>query len=183
MGRPSVPPVQAFLALPGRLRLGISSERKLIMEAQCNLALRSFVGLGIQEQAWDASTFGQNRRRRFDGSGVLEHLLDETVKRAFARRLISTHVSADGTQARANASFKSCTAIAVAMSGEEHKRQVRAEDDTQEAHDRDAGNPSGNFRGEKRSNAKHRSKSDSDCRFDSKGSSAREPIPAIPSRR
>ena len=171
MGRPSVPPEQLFLALLGGYVLGITSERKLMMEVQCNMALRWFIGLGIQEQVWDASTFSQNRRRRFDGSGVLEHLFDETVRQAFAQKLISTHVSADGTLVRANASFKSFAPIAVAMSGEEYKRQLRAEDDTQEQHDRDPGNPAVNFRGEKRSNTTHRSKSDPDCRFVSKGSS------------
>lgn len=170
-GRPSVPPEQLFLALLGGYILGIASERKLMMEVQCNMALRWFVGLGIQEEVWDASTFSQNRRRRFDGSGVLEHLFDETVKRAFAQKLISTHVSADGTLVRANASFKSFAPITVAMSGEEYKRQLRTEDDTQEQHDHDPGNPTVNFRGEKRSNATHRSTSDPDCRFVSKGSS------------
>jgi len=170
-GRPSVPPEQLFLALLGGYVLGITSERKLMMEVQCNMALRWFIGLGIQEEVWDSSTFSQNRRRRFDGSGVLEHLFDETVKRAFAQKLISTHVSADGTLVRANASFKSFAPIAVAMSGEEYKRQLRAEDDTQEQHDHDRGNPTVNFRGKKRSNATDRSTSDPDCRFVSKGSS------------
>ena len=100
-GRPSVPPEQLFLALLGGYVVGITSERKLMMEVQCNMALRWFIGLGIQEEVWDASTFSQNRRRRFDGSGVLEHLFDETVKQAFAQKLISTHVSADGTLVRA----------------------------------------------------------------------------------
>ena len=170
-GRPSVPPEQLFLALLGGYILSITSERKLMMEVQCNMALRWIVGLGIQEQVWDASTFSQNRRRRFDGSGVLERLFDETVKRGFAQKLISTHVSADGTLVRANASFKSFAPIEVAMNGEEYKKRLRAEDNAQEEHDHDQGNPTVNFRGEKRSNATHRSTSDPDCRFVSKGSS------------
>ena len=76
MGRPSIPPEQLFLALVGGYLLGITSERKLAMELQCNKALRWFVGLGLEGQPWDASTFSQNRRRRFDRSGVLERLFD-----------------------------------------------------------------------------------------------------------
>ena len=70
VGRPSIPPEQLLLALVGGFMLGVTSERKLVMELHCNMALRWFVGLGLEEQPWDASTFSQNRRRRFDRSGV-----------------------------------------------------------------------------------------------------------------
>src|SRR5207249_9226151 len=78
IGRPSIPPEQLFLALVGGYLLGVASDRKLVLELQCNMALRWFVGLNLDEQPWDASTFSQNRRRRFDESGVLEGLFDET---------------------------------------------------------------------------------------------------------
>jgi transposase len=84
IGRPSIPPEQLFLALVGGYLLGVTSDRKLVVELQCNMALRWFVGLNLDQQPWDASTFSQNRRRRFDESGVLERLFDETVKRAMA---------------------------------------------------------------------------------------------------
>ena len=71
IGRPSIPPEQLFLALIGGYLLGVTSERRLVMELQCNMALRWFVGLNLDQNAWDASTFSQNRRRRFDASGVL----------------------------------------------------------------------------------------------------------------
>ena len=103
-GRPSIPPEQLFLALVGGYLMGITSDRKLIMELQCNMALRWFVGLGLEEQPWDASTFSQNRRRRFDRSGVPKRLFDQTVKRAMKENLISRHLSADGTLVRANGS-------------------------------------------------------------------------------
>ncbi len=171
VGRPSIPPEQLFLALVGGYLLGITSDRKLIMELQCNMALRWFVGLGLEEQPWDASTFSQNRRRRFDRSGVLEKLFDQTVKRAIAEKLISRHVSADGTLVRANASFKSFVPIEVAMDPEEYKKRLRSEDEQQEDGPQDPGNPRVDFRGQKRGNKTHRSMSDPDCRFVSKGSS------------
>lgn len=99
----------------GWLPAGVASGRKLIMELQCNMALRWFVGLELEEKPWDVSTFGQNRRRRFDRPGVLERLFDQTVQRAIKENLISPHVSADGTLVRANASFKSFVPIEVAM--------------------------------------------------------------------
>ena len=131
-GRPSVPPEQLFLALIGGYILGVFSERKLMMELECNLALRWFVGLDLKEHAWDASTFSQNRRRRFDESGILEKLFDDTVKRAIKQNLISTHVSADGTLVRANASFKSFVPIEVPMGAAEYKQKLREEKDDRE---------------------------------------------------
>src|SRR5262245_35552199 len=113
IGRPSIPSEQLFLALVGGYLLGVTSDRKLVMELQCNMALRWFVGLNLDQQPWDASTFSQNRRRRFDESGLLERLFDETVKRALAEGLVSRHVSVDGTLVRANASFKSFVPIEV----------------------------------------------------------------------
>jgi transposase len=169
IGRPSIPPEQLFLALVGGYLLGVYSDRKIVMELQCNMALRWFVGLQLDQNAWDDSTFSQNRRRRFDKSGVLEKLFDQTVKKALAAGLVSEHVSADGTLVRANASFKSFVPIEVAMAAEEYKKRLR-EGDKDEGDD-DPGNPRVDFRGQKRGNATHRSMSDPDCRFVSKGSS------------
>jgi transposase len=178
LGRPSIPPEQLFLALVGGYLLGIPSERKLVMELQCNMALRWFVGLNLDEDAWDASTFSQNRRRRFDKSGVLETLFDETVKRALEAGLVSRHVSADGTLVRANASYKSFVPIELAMDPEEYKKRLRAQDRADEdGGPQDPGNRAVDFRGEKRSNATHRSTTDPDCRFASKGSTGGGAIP------
>jgi len=175
LGRPSIPPEQLFLALVGGYVLGILSDRKLVMELQCNLALRWFVGLDLDRDAWDASTFSQNRRRRFDRSGVIELLFDETVARAMREGLVSRHVSADGTLVRANASFKSFVPIEV-QDPAEYKRRLRAQDQDDDG-PQDPGNPTVNFRGEKRSNATHRSTTDPDCRFVSKGSSGTASFP------
>jgi transposase len=173
IGRPSIPPEQLFLALVGGYLLGVTSDRKLVVELQCNMALRWFVGLNLDQQPWDASTFSQNRRRRFDESGVLEHLFDETVKRAMVEGLVSRHVSADGTLVRANASYKSFLPIEVALDPDEYKRRLRRDDrrDPDGVGPVDPGNRAVNFRGEKRSNATHRSHTDPDCRFVSKGAS------------
>jgi transposase len=170
IGRPSIPPEQLLLALVGGYLLSIPSERRLVMELQCNMALRWFVGLNLDQDAWDASTFSQNRRRRFDESGLLEQLFDATVRQAMAAGLVSRHVSADGTLVRANASYKSFVPLEVVLDPEEYKRRLRAQD-REEDGPQDPGNRAVNFRGEHRGNATHRSVSDPDCRFVSKGSS------------
>jgi hypothetical protein len=170
------------LALVAGYVMGITSERKIVMQLNCDMAFRWFVGLGMNGKAWDASTFSQNRRRRFDKSGFMEKLFDDTVKTAMKQGLVSLHASADGTLVRANASFKSFAPIEVAQTPEEFKAGLRSDDPAKDegpgsgkeppsTADQDRGNPSVDFRGEKRGNKTHRSKTDPDCRFVSKGSS------------
>lgn len=187
-GRPSIPPEQLFLALVAGYVMGITSERKIVMQLNCDMAFRWFVGLGMNGKAWDASTFSQNRRRRFDKSGFMEKLFDETVKTAMSKGLVSLHASADGTLVRANASFKSFAPIEVAQSADEFKASIRAEDAINDdpssinteppaSSDHDKENPSVDFHGEKRSNKTHRSKTDPDCRFVSKGATGTAAYP------
>ena len=142
------------------------------------MALRWFVGLNIDQDAWDASTFSQNRRRRFDKASILETLFDQTLKRAFEQGLVSRHVSADGTLVRANASYKSFVPIEVALDPEEYKERLRQQDEEGPEGPQDAGNHAVDFRGEKRSNSTHRSMTDPDCRFVSKGRRGPGRIPA-----
>jgi hypothetical protein len=78
---------------------------------------------------------------------------------------------------RANASYKSFVPIEVAMDPEEYKERLRAQDREGEDGPQDPGNRAVDFRGEKRSNATHRSTTDPDCRFASKGSTGSGAIP------
>lgn len=172
-GRPSIPPEQLFLALLGGFLLGVRSDRKLIMELQCNMAFRWFVDLDITSPIWDASTFSKNREHRFDESGVLEALFDDTVKIAIERGLVSTHWSVDGTLVRADASYKSFAPIEVYQSPKDYKKTIRGaskpkEEPVQKVKDDDPGNPTVDWRGKSRSNKTHRSTTDPDCRLATK---------------
>jgi transposase len=164
-GRPSIPPEQLFLAMVGGYLLGVRSDRKLIMELQCNMAFRWFVGLDIGSQVWDASTFSKNREHRFDETDVLDQLFDDTVKLAMEKGWVSYHWSVDGTLVRANASHKSFVPLEVLQKPQDYRKSFRAKKD-----DSDKGNPDVDFRGEKRSNQTHRSTSDPDARLATKSS-------------
>lgn len=169
-GRPSIPPEQLFLALVGGYLLGVRSDRKLIMELQCNMAFRWFVGLDITDPVWDASSFSKNREHRFDESGVLEELFDDTVRTAAQRGLVSTHWSVDGTLVRADASHKSFAPIEVYQSPQQYRQTLRGKpkppvEPTASMPPKDPGNPTVNWHGQKRSNATHRSTTDPDARL------------------
>ena len=181
-GRPSIPPEQLFLALLGGYLLGVRSDRKLIMELSCNMAFRWFVGLDITSPVWDASTFSKNREHRFDESGVLETLFDDTVRVAMKKGLVSSHWSVDGTAVRADASHKSFAPIEVYQSPKEYKKTIRntskpKDEPVKSVKDDDPGNPSVDWKGEPRSNKTHRSTTDPDCRLATK-SSKETAIPA-----
>src|SRR5271169_3197079 len=54
-GRPSVPPEQLLRALLLQVLYAIRSERQLMEQIDFNLLFRWFVGLGMEESAWDAT--------------------------------------------------------------------------------------------------------------------------------
>ena len=66
-GRPSIPPEKLLRALLIMVLYSIRSERRLIEELHYNLLYRWFVGLGMNETVWDATTFSKNRERFIDG--------------------------------------------------------------------------------------------------------------------
>ena len=161
-GRPSIPPEQLFLALLGGYFLGVTSERALVRELHGNLVLRWFVGLDLDTAPWDHSTFSQNRKRRFNASGLLEQLFDETVALAIKRQLVSQHTTLDGTLVQANASQKSFVPIEVFLTPDAYKKRIRSLD-------QDPGNPTVPFHGERRSNQTHVSTTDPDAKLANKG--------------
>lgn len=165
-GRPSIPPEQLFLALLGGYLLGVTSERALVRELTGNLVLRWFVGLDLDTEPWDHSTFSQNRKRRFTESGLLEQLFDETGALAIKQKLVSPHTTLDGTLVQANASHKSFVPMEVFLKPEEYKKRLRSLDTTPA---QDPGNPTITFRGEQRSNQTHVSTTDPDAKLANKG--------------
>ena len=103
-------------------------------------------------EIWDASTFSKNREHRFDESGVLESLFDDRVKKAMTQGLVSTHWSVDGTLVRADASYKSFVPIEVYQSPKEYKKAIRGNPKPKDKSlDKDPGNPTMDWKGQKRS--------------------------------
>lgn len=145
-GRPSVPPERL---LKGQLLLAlysIRSERQLCEQLQYNLLFRWFLDMDMLESAFDASTYSRNRDRLMSHDVAAAFF---TAVREHARDLMSDeHFSVDGTLIEAWASLKSF-------------RRKDADDGDN--------NGWGDFRGEKRSNETHASKTDPDSRLMRKG--------------
>lgn len=97
MGRPSIPPEQLLRALLLQAFYTIRSERQLMEQLDFNILFRWFVGLGMDDPVWDASTFCKNRDRLLEAE-VSAKLLSGVIDHKRVRRLLSQdHFSVDGT--------------------------------------------------------------------------------------
>jgi transposase len=151
-GRPSIPPEKLLRAQLLQMLYSVRSERLLMEEIDYSILYRWFVGLSLDDQVWDATTFTKNRDRLLEAA-VAKEFLAQVVERARTAGLISDeHFTVDGTLLDAWASLKSF--------------QPK---DKQDAPPDDPGNPTVNFHGQERSNETHESKTDPDALLARKG--------------
>src|SRR6201987_1436055 len=105
VGRPSIAPERLVRSLLLQIFYSIRSERMLVEQLEYNLLFRWFVGMEMDEEVWNHSTFSKNRDR----------LLNQDVARNFFARvreqarehMSDEHFTVDGTMIEAWASQKS----------------------------------------------------------------------------
>lgn len=157
-GRRSVPPERLIKALLLQALYSIRSEIQLCEQIGYNMLYRWFLDMQPSETVWTPEVFSMNRRR-FDAHGFVRDFFDRVVADAILEGLVSEdHFSVDGTLIQSLASIKSLRPI------DSQDKQVRDGSD-----DDDPGNPTINFRDQKRSNQTHRSIVDPDARLCRKG--------------
>ncbi len=119
-----------------------------------DLLFRWFVGIGVDDAAWDHSTFSKNRDRLLEGD-IAAKFLSAVLAQPRVKRLLSTdHFSVDGTLIEAWASMKS----------------FRPKDGSGEPPAAGGGrNREADFHGQKRSNETHASTTDPEARLYRKG--------------
>src|SRR4051812_23162635 len=155
MGRPSIAPEKLLRAMLLQAFYSIRSERQLMERLEFDLLFRWFVGLGIDEAAWDHSTFSKNRDRLLEGA-VAARFLSVVLHQPRVKRLLSTeHFSVDGTLVEAWASMKSFKPV--------------DEDPNHPSPPVGRRNLETDFRGERRSNTTHASTTDPEARLYRKG--------------
>jgi len=154
LGRSSIPPEMLLKALLLQALYSVRSERRLVEEIRVNLLYRWFLDLSLDAPVWDASSFTTNRER-FEKHALIRTFFDRVVEGAYAEKLASSdHFTVDGTLIESYGSMKSFRPKDAA----DQKVSDGADDD-------DPGNPTVNFRGEKRSNATHQSITDPEARL------------------
>ena len=148
-GRYSVPPEWLLRGLVLQALYGIRSERLLCEQLGYNMLYRWFVGLGMEDVAWDHSSYTQNRDRLIEHDAI-RTLFGQVMKQAKEADLLSSeHFSVDGTLIRAWASHKSFV----------------PKDGPPPHQSGSASNPEVDFKRQKRSNETHQSTTDPDARL------------------
>ena len=147
VGRPSIAPEKLLRAQLLQMLYSIRSERLLMEEMDYNLLFRWFVGLNADDDVWDPTVFTKNRDRLLEAD-VAKEFLARVVEQARAQGLTSDeHFTVDGTLLEAWAGAKS----------------FQPKDKQPSPPPDDPGNPTVNFRGQRRSNQTHESKTDPDA--------------------
>jgi len=153
VGRPSIAPEKLLRAQLLQMLYSIRSERLLMEEMDYNLLFRWCVGLNADGEVWDPTVFTKNRDRLLQGE-VAQEFLTRVVKQARGQGLTSDeHFTVDGTLLEAWAGAKS----------------VQPKDKRPSPPPDDPGNPTVSFRGERRSNETHESRTDPEARLARKG--------------
>jgi transposase len=154
IGRPSIPPEKLLRAMLLQAFYSIRSERLLMERLEYDLLFRWFMGIGIDDAAWDHSAFSKNRDRLLEGD-IAAKFLGAVLAQPRVRQLLSTdHFSVDGTLIEAWASMKS----------------VKPRDGSDGPPTAGGGrNLEADFHGQKRSNSTHGSSTDLDARLYKKG--------------
>jgi transposase len=152
IGRESIPPERLLRALLLQAFYSIRSERQLVERIDYDRLFRWFVGLGIEDAVWDATTFRKNRDRLLEGDIASQFLAAVLAQDQVKRLLSSDHFSVDGTLLEAGASAKS----------------FRPKDGSGEPPS-DGRNRERDFHGEPRTNDTHASTTDPDARLYRKG--------------
>lgn len=151
-GREAIPPERLLRALLLQAFYSIRSERHLVERIEFDLLFRWFVGLGVDDPVWDATTFTKNRDRLLAFDVAVKFLAGVLARPEVKALLSSEHFSVDGTLLEAWASTKS----------------FRPKDGS--GPPPDAGrNGEQDFHGQKRSNETHASATDPDARLFRKG--------------
>jgi transposase len=106
-GRDSIPPERLLRALLLQAFHSIRSERQLVERIEFDLLFRWFVGIGVDDPVWDATTFTKNRDRLLAGDVATKFLAAVMAHRKVKALLSTEHFSVDGTLLEAWCSTKS----------------------------------------------------------------------------
>jgi len=142
-GRPSIPPERLLRALLLQIFYSVRSERMLMEQLEYNLLFRWYVGMEMDEPVWNHAVFSKNRER----------LLNQEVAQTFFSRVLA--------QAKPHLSDEHFTVDATLIEAWASQKSFQK---------KDGGEGDGSqFRGERRTNDTHESKTDPEAKLYRKG--------------
>ena len=79
--------------------------KKVMWRSRMHIGYRWFVGLHMNDEVADHSSFSKNRHGRFKESGIFQEIFDEIVRQCITHGLVSgKHLSIDGSLVKADVS-------------------------------------------------------------------------------
>ena len=156
-GRPSIPPEQLLKARLLMALYSVRSERLFCEQLAYNLLWLWFLDRELDEGSWDHSSFSQNQERVLSTEGAQLFFYEVFQLSREHGWASDQHFSADGTLIESWASLKSFA------------RKDSADQPPRPPQDNDPGNPSIDFKGQRRTNDTHRSTTDPDAVLYRKG--------------
>ena len=131
LGRPSIDPESALRLMLAGFFQGIVHDRRLMREAEVNLAIRWFAGYRLDEKLPHHSSLTRIRQRW--GEAVFREVFRRTVQLCMDAGLVSVDtVHIDATLIRADVSWDSLTTQHAEQVIEEHREDTTEPDDGQE---------------------------------------------------
>lgn len=153
IGRPSIPPEHLLKASLLIALYSVRSERQFCERLQYDLLFKWFLNLNIADPAFHPTTFTKNRKTLLEHD-VARRFFVAVLEEARRERLLSEdHFTVDGTLLEAWASMKS----------------VHPKDGGSEPPSGGGKNPDADYRGEKRRNETHVSRTDPEAQLMRKG--------------
>lgn len=127
-GRSSIPPVVLFKLLIINKIFGINSMRKTCEECKVNLAYRWFLGLSIEDDIPNYSTWSKNYKRRYKDSDIFNIIFKKILKQAVEYGFVDMSVVFyDGTHQKANANKRKCTDEEVEIEAKSYSEELLEE--------------------------------------------------------
>ena len=127
-GRSSIPPIVLFKLLIINKIFGINSMRKTCEECKVNLAYRWFLGLSIEDDIPNYSTWSKNYKRRYKDSDIFNIIFKKILKQAMEYGFVDMSVVFyDGTHQKANANKRKCTDEEVEIEAKSYSEELLEE--------------------------------------------------------
>ena len=156
-GRPSIPPEQLLKARLLMALYSVRSERLFCEQLAYNLLWLWFLDRELDEGSWDHSSFSQNQERVLSSEGAQLFFYEVFQLSREHGWASDQHFSADGTLIESWASLKSFTP------------KPGTDQPPRPPRDDDPGNPSVDFKGQRRTNDTHQSSTDPEAVLYRKG--------------
>ena len=136
IGRPSIDPVVLFKMIFINYLFGINSMRKTCEEIKVNLAYRWFLGISIDDEVPNYSTWSQNYIRRYNNSEVFDEIFKQIIRQAIKYNFVDVEsIYGDSTHQKASANKRKAIDIEVAIAKKYYEEDLKAEiNNDREAH-------------------------------------------------